>query len=319
MICFHQASQFERALERLRSSSPMKSLIVRLTTRRLALPPSGPLRRPLLGGRGAYDRDLPQRTGTRARHDRINYSKNTERHCALAGASRTPKRENAMSTTALIRRAILAGAASITALALPALIASAPAAAAAGTRSRPILRLSTATRLGGQRLRRPKRQPAPSSPPSCIRARDVRPSPCGRFSSARLRCGPGRRARRPTRAAENGPTSHRPTREASIELWRLILRMRLANRAAREAFQPNLRDFLTISSKNGAASNRAFRASRLATTSTSSAGRLFGPMAMRSNSPIAFRRSLVAAFRSLATLLTFLTTRPRALESAVSM
>ena len=146
-----------------------------------------------------------------------------------------------MSTTALIRRAILAGAASITALALPALIASAPAAAAAGTRSRPILRLSTATRLGGQRLRRPKRQPAPSSPPSCMRARDVRPSPCGRFSSARLRCGPGRRARRPTRAAENGPTSHRPTREASIELWRLILRMRLANRAAREAFQPNLR------------------------------------------------------------------------------
>jgi hypothetical protein len=83
------------------------------------------------------------------------------------------------------------------ALALPAVIASAPAAAAAGTRSRPILRLSTATRSRGQRLRRPKRQPTPSSPPSCVRARDMRPRPCGRFSSARLRCGPGRRAPRP--------------------------------------------------------------------------------------------------------------------------
>lgn len=107
-----------------------------------------------------------------------------------------------MSAIALSRRAILAGAASVPALALPAVIASAPAAAAAGTRSRPILRLSTATRSRGQRLRRPKRQPTPSSPPSCVRARDMRPSPCGRFSSARLRCGPGRRPPRPTRAAE---------------------------------------------------------------------------------------------------------------------
>jgi hypothetical protein len=39
---------------------------------------------------------LATRTGNDGAHDRIQYSKNTERHSALAGASRTPKRKLGM-------------------------------------------------------------------------------------------------------------------------------------------------------------------------------------------------------------------------------
>lgn len=76
-----------------------------------------------------------------------------------------------MSTIALSRRAILAGAASVPALALPALIASAPAAVAAGTGSRPLLRLSN-----GDKIVRPK-TPKAETPAGAFQSAIMRTSP----------------------------------------------------------------------------------------------------------------------------------------------
>jgi hypothetical protein len=91
--------------------------------------------------------------------------------------------------------------------------------------------------------------------------------------------------------------------------------MSRANLAARARTRPDLR-VLIICSKHGKASDKASRAPRAATTSTSSAGRLLGPVAMFSSSSRALKRSLVTAFGSRATLLTFLTTARRSARSA---
>ena len=88
-----------------------------------------------------------------------------------------------------------------------------------------------------------------------------------------------------------------------------------ANFTARARVRPGRRDLITCS-KDKEAFNKAFRASRAATTSTSSAGRLLGPMAMRTSSSIARKRSIAAAFGSPATLLIFLTTARRSARSA---
>jgi hypothetical protein len=88
-----------------------------------------------------------------------------------------------------------------------------------------------------------------------------------------------------------------------------------ANLTARARVRPGRRDLITCS-KDKEAFDKVPRASRAATTSTSSAGRLLGPIAMRSSSSIALKRSIVAAFGSPATLLIFLTTARRSARSA---
>jgi hypothetical protein len=71
-------------------------------------------------------RPLVTSTAHDGTNDRINHSKNTERHSAWPVHSHTEK-ENEMSHTNLSRRAIVAGAASVPALALPVAAGAIPA------------------------------------------------------------------------------------------------------------------------------------------------------------------------------------------------
>jgi hypothetical protein len=74
----------------------------------------------------AAGRHLPQRNRPGVRHDRVDsYHKKTERHSALAGASTHTAKENAMSE--LSRRSLIATAAALPALYVPAAAAASPA------------------------------------------------------------------------------------------------------------------------------------------------------------------------------------------------